>query len=152
MNVNVSATATARQMLTRPEGATMAEIIHATGAPQYNELKRMQACGYAIRKVRQGNATRYFAKPPAAPSFESTITSNGQVTIPKAVRERLGLRAGGKLRFTLEDGNRAVVTPAGHRLSDLFGILGKPPRSVTLEEMDEAIGQAAVERHLRSKG
>ena len=151
MNVNVSATATARRMFTRSEGATMAEIIHATGAPQYNELKRMQARGYAIRKVREGNATRYFADPPAAPSFESTITVNGQVTIPKAVRERLGLRAGGKVRFTLEDDNRAVVTPAGHRLSDLFGILGKPPRSITLEEMDEAIGRAAVDRHSRSK-
>ena len=151
MNVDVSATATARQMLTRPEGATMAEIIEATGAPQYNELKRMQARGYAIRKVKQGNATRYFASAPAAPSFESMITANGQVTIPKEVRDRLGLRAGGKVRFTLEDGNHASIAPAGHRLSDLFGMLGTPPRSVTLEEMDEAVKRAAVERYLRSK-
>lgn len=151
MNVDVSATATARQMLTRPGGATMAEIIEVTGAPQYNELKRMQARGYAIRKVKQGNATRYFASPPAAPSFESMITANGQVTIPKKVRDRLGLRAGGKVRFTLEDGDRASIESAGHRLSDLFGMLGTPPRSVTLDEMDEAVKRAAVERYLRSK-
>ena len=151
MNVNVSATATARQMLSRPEGATMAEIIAATGGAQYNELKRMEARGYSIRKVRQGNATRYFAKPPAAPSFEARVTNNGQVTIPKEVRERLGMRAGRKVRFTLEDDSRAVITAAGHRLSDLFGILGKPPRNVTLEEMDEAIGRSAVDRYLRSK-
>ena len=151
MNVNTSATAMARQMLTRPEGATMAEIIEATGAPQYNELKRMQARGYRIRRVRQGNATRYFAEAPAALSFESTITSNGQVTIPREVRQRLGLHAGGKVRFSVENGNRAVVTPAGHRLSDLFGMLGRPPRSLTLEEMDEAIGRAAVERFAKSK-
>ncbi|MFW6077425.1 MAG: AbrB/MazE/SpoVT family DNA-binding domain-containing protein [Hyphomicrobiales bacterium] len=147
----MSATATARQMFTRPEGATMAEVIEATGAPQYNELKRMQARGYAVRKVRQGNATRYFAEPPAAPSYEAAITGSGQVTIPKEVRERLGLRAGGKVRFTLEDDNRAVVAPAGHRLSNLFGMLGTPPRSLTSEEMDEVIRQAAIERHGRSK-
>jgi AbrB family looped-hinge helix DNA binding protein len=141
----------ARQMLTRPEGATMAEIIEATGAPQYNELKRMQARGYRIRRVRHGNATRYFAEAPAAPSFESTITSHGQVTIPKEVRERLGLHAGGKLRFTLDDGNRAMVTPAGHRLSELFGMLGSPPRRLSLDDMDQAIGRAAVERYARSK-
>ena len=151
MNVNMSATATARQMLTRPEGATMAEIIEATGAPQYNELKRLGARGYVIRRVRQGNATRYFAEAPADPSFESTITSNGQVTIPREVRQRLGLHAGGKVRFSVENGNRAVVTSAGHRLSDLFGMLGRPPRSLTPEEMDEAIGRAAVERFAKSK-
>ena len=151
MNVNASATTTARQMFSRPEGATMAEVIAATGAAQYNELKRMEARGYSIRKMRQGNATRYFATPPAAPSFEATITSNGQVTIPREVRERLGIRTGGKLRFTLEDDASAVITPTGHRLSDLFGILGKPPRNVTLEEMNEAIGRSAVDRYLRSK-
>jgi AbrB family looped-hinge helix DNA binding protein len=129
----------------------MDEIVAISGRTQYNTLKKLQGHGYRIRKLKEGGGTRYFAEPPNALSFDATVTSNGQVTIPKAVRETLGLRAGGKVRFTFEDGNRVHMAPAGHRLSDLFGILGKPPRSVTLEQMDEAIGQAAAERHARSK-
>jgi len=52
----------------------------------------------------------------------------------------------------VEDGDRIVVTNEGSKLSDLFGILGKPPRSLTLKEMDEVIAQAAVDRYLRSSG
>ena len=35
---------------------------------------------------------------------KTKITSKGQVTIPKEVRERLGLRPGDELEFTEEDG------------------------------------------------
>ncbi|MGZ8324676.1 MAG: AbrB/MazE/SpoVT family DNA-binding domain-containing protein, partial [Rhodoplanes sp.] len=47
------------------------------------------------------------ATPPAAPSFEATVTSKGQVTIPQEVREKLRLRSGHKLRFTIEGNGRA---------------------------------------------
>lgn len=152
MDERVSKTKIAEQMYTRPEGATMSDIIAATGSPQYNELKRLAARGYAVRRVKEGNETRYFASAPATPSYEATMTSKGQVTIPKEVRERLRLRSGHTVRFAVEDGDRAVITPIGTRLSDLAGILGKPKRSATLEEMDEAIRQAAVNRYLRAIG
>jgi antitoxin PrlF len=139
------------QLLTRSEGATMAEIIEATGGPQYNVLKRLEGRGYRVRKVKEGNTTRYFAEPPASESFEASVTSNGQVTIPKEIRERLRIRAGGKVRFTVEEADRVVMEAAGHRLGDLFGMLGVPPRRMSVEDMDEAIRRAAVERHLRSK-
>jgi antitoxin PrlF len=146
----IPATKVAEQMLTRPGGATMAEIIAATGGPQYNQLKKLKARGYGIRELKEGRQTRYFAEPPAAPYFEAAVTSQGQVTIPKEVRERLGVRPGGKLRFTLEDRHRVVLTAAGHSILDLVGILPKPKRAMTIKEMDEAIGRAAVERYLRS--
>ena len=142
----------AEQMMTRPDGATMDEIVAATGGPQYNVLRRLEGRGYRIRKVKDGRATRYFAKAPAIPSYEATVTDKGQVTIPKEIRERLRLGAGAKIRLTVEDGDRIVVTNEGSKLSDLFGILGKPPRSLTLKEMDEVIAQAAVDRYLRSSG
>jgi AbrB family looped-hinge helix DNA binding protein len=142
----------AEQLMTRPNGATMDEIIAVTGGPQYNVLKRLEARGYRLRKVKEGRETRYFAQAPASPSYEATVTSKGQITLPKEVRERLRVRDGGKVRFTFEDGDRIVVTNGGPRLSDLFGILGKPPRSATLEEMDEAIRDAAVARYLRAVG
>jgi len=57
----------AEQMMTRPDGATMDEIVAATGGPQYNVLRRLEGRGYRIRKVKEGRATRYFAKAPATP-------------------------------------------------------------------------------------
>jgi AbrB family looped-hinge helix DNA binding protein len=143
-------TKVAEELLTAPAGATMAEIRKATGGPQYNVLSKLEGRGYTIRKVKEGHATRYFAVPPGAPSFEATVTSQGQITIPKEIRERLRLHAGSKLRLVLETGDRVVMTAADLSIKRLFGILGKPPRSATLEEMDEAIAQAAVERYRRS--
>lgn len=151
MNDHVSKAKIARDMYTRPGGATMREIIAATGGPHYNELKRIRAQGYSVRKVKEGNETRYFASAPSGPSFEATITSKGQVTVPKEIRQRLGVRAGGKVRFSVEDGRVTVAAPRSSIL-DLVGVLPKPKRTVTIEEMNEGIRQAAVNRFLRAVG
>jgi AbrB family looped-hinge helix DNA binding protein len=150
MDEHLPGTKRAERLVTQPNGATMAEIIAATGGPQYNVLKKLEARGYRVRRVKEGKETRYFATPPAALSYEATVTSKGQVTLPKEVRERLRVRAGGKVRFTFEEGDRIAVARGGSRLSDLFGILGKPRRHATLEQMDEAVRQGAVQRYLRS--
>lgn len=150
MDENLPGTKVAERLMTRPGGATMDEIVVATGGPQYNALRRLEGRGYRIRKIKEGKATRYFATAPAAPSYDATVTGKGQVTLPKEVRERLRLNAGSKVRFTLEEGDRVIVAHGGERLRDLFGILGKPPRSATLEQMDEAIKRAAVDRYLRA--
>jgi len=152
LNKHISGTELASRLLTQPNGATMAEIIAETGGPQYNVLKRLEARGYRVRKVKEGRATRYFVEPPAAPSYEATVTSKGQITLPKEMRKRLRLREGDKVRFTAEDGGRIVMARAGHSIRDMFGILGEPPRNLTLEEMDEVIRQAAVDRFLRAVG
>jgi antitoxin PrlF len=152
MNEYLPGTKLAERLITQPSGATMAEIIAATGGPQYNVLKRLEARGYRLRKVKEGRETRYFAQAPAARSYEATVTSKGQVTLPNDVRKRLRLHEGDKVGFTFEGGDRVVVTKGGPRISDLFGILGKPPRSLTLEEMDEVIKEAAVDRYLRAVG
>jgi antitoxin PrlF len=150
MNEHIPGTKLAEQLVTQPSGATMAEIIAATGGPQYNVLKRLAARGYRVSKVKEGKETRYFAEAPATPSYEATVTSKGQVTLPKEVRACLRLRAGDKVRFTV-DHERIVVERAELSIRDLFGILGKPRRSATLEQMDEAVWRHAVERYLRSK-
>src|SRR5262249_42945015 len=141
----------AERLMARPEGATMDEIVAATGGPQYNVIKRLENRGYRIRKAQEGKTTRYFAMPPASPSYEATVTGKGQVTIPKEVRDHLGARPGGKLRFVMKSGNRVEITPVELSIQRLFGILGKPPRPATLEEMDEGIRRAVVAKYLRSQ-
>lgn len=76
----------------------------------------------------------------------ATITSKGQVTIPREVRAGLGVSAGDRLDFILlEDGNYAIV-PAGGSIRSLRGIIRRPARPVSLEEMQAAIESGATGR------
>lgn len=85
----------------------------------------------------------------SADGERATLTSKGQVTIPKAIREQLGLEPGIKLHFWVDPTGRIVVTPLTVKLEDLVGILPKPDRPLTVEEINDAIVQAAVERATR---
>jgi antitoxin PrlF len=69
----------------------------------------------------------------------STITSKGQTTIPKAIRDRLGLKPGDRIEFLIEEGDRVVMIPATLSLADLAGCLPAPQKPVSLAEMDRAI-------------
>jgi antitoxin PrlF len=78
------------------------------------------------------------------------VTSKGQTTVPKEVRDFLGLEEGTQVEWTVEDG-KAIVRPRTLRAVDLAGFLGKPPSGVhlTIEQMNDAIGEAAAERFRR---
>ena len=141
----------AERLLARPEGATMDEIIAATGGPQYNVLKRLEARGYAVRKVREGRGTRYFVKPPANPTYEFSVNDKGQVTLPKGLREEMRVYEGQKLEASVENGN-LVIKKKSNSITRLAGVLGKAKRHVSLKEIDETIAQAAVDRFLRAVG
>lgn len=59
----------------------------------------------------------------------STISSKGQVTVPQQIRKRLGLEAGDRVEFVVED-ERTVIRPARSKenpLQKYFGILGRFP-------------------------
>lgn len=83
--------------------------------------------------------------------MESTVTSKGQTTIPKEVREHLGLKAGSKVKYFVDlDGRISML--AVRPVSDLRGILkSKRKKPVSLKEMDEGIVTAVAERDRRSK-
>ena len=60
------------------------------------------------------------------------VTSKGQVTIPREIRRRLGIRKGSKEAFSLEDGRvemRLMTPPAAAAISG-FGMLKSPRPSV----------------------
>ncbi len=78
--------------------------------------------------------------------FVATMTSKGQMTVPKEVRDDLNIKPGDKIEFVKERGHY-LFKPRNLKASDLAGILGKPPggRGMTVKEMDEALGQALAE-------
>lgn len=74
----------------------------------------------------------------------ATITSKGQITIPQQVRTDMGLTAGDRVDFIrMEDGHYAVV-PASHSIKSLKGIIPRPDRPVSLEDMQAAIEAGAT--------
>lgn len=70
-------------------------------------------------------------------SDATTMTTKGQVTVPRDIRERLGLKSGDKMAFTLLSDGTVVMRPKTRRLADLAGLLTRPGQpSVALEEMN----------------
>jgi AbrB family looped-hinge helix DNA binding protein len=74
----------------------------------------------------------------------STLTSKGQITIPKDVREALHLEPGDRLDFMIQDDGRVLFQPATVKAQELKGILQrKGRRPVTLADMHAAIARRA---------
>ena len=77
----------------------------------------------------------------------ATITTKGQLTIPKTIRESLQLHSGDKVEIIVTDTKEAIMRPISKKVDDLFRKLHKPGRkSVTLEEMDEAVARKMKEK------
>jgi antitoxin PrlF len=81
--------------------------------------------------------------------MESAITAKGQATIPKAVREHLGLKPGDRVKFLVHPDGSVVLLPR-LPVTALRGML-KPRRRVTVEQMNEAIAAQAAERGARRR-
>ena len=81
----------------------------------------------------------------------STVTSKGQITIPKRVREMLGLQAHDRVVFTPGADGEVLLTAEAHAADALFGLLKhrKPAEPVPVEEMDNAIVQRRQQRAQR---
>ena len=68
----------------------------------------------------------------------ATVTSKGQVTIPKEIRDALGVTAGDKIIFRRKDSGEIVVEAATIDLMSLAGMLKPKRKGVSIEDMNEA--------------
>ncbi len=72
------------------------------------------------------------------------VTSKGQITIPKPVRDGLGVESGDRVEFVeLERGVYTVVA-ATRDIRDLKGVIPKPAKPVSIEDMNKAVRRHAV--------
>lgn len=72
--------------------------------------------------------------------MRSTLTSKGQTTIPKAIRDHLNLRPGQRIDYVVEEGGKVVLKPASYDLSDLAGSLHRADGpTLTVEQMSEVV-------------
>ncbi|MBW4544719.1 MAG: AbrB/MazE/SpoVT family DNA-binding domain-containing protein [Symplocastrum torsivum CPER-KK1] len=74
----------------------------------------------------------------------ATVTTKGQVTIPKEIRDYLKLETGSKVEFLIDENGDVKVVPLNVPLEALSGVLHRPGmKTATLEEMDTAIAEGA---------
>ena len=75
----------------------------------------------------------------------ATLTTKGQVTIPANVRQRLGLTSGDRIEFVEIEGGFAIK-PAIDDVRSLKGLLRKPAKAVSIEDMNASIRQRGAGR------
>jgi AbrB family looped-hinge helix DNA binding protein len=76
----------------------------------------------------------------------ATVTSKGQITLPKAVRERLGVDAGDKVEFIEMQPGVFRLVAATRDVRDLKGVIPKPASPVSVEDMGRVIARMGGRR------
>lgn len=81
----------------------------------------------------------------------ATMTSKGQVTIPKLIREELHLRTGDRLDFQVEENGTLRIRPLSKKVSEVFGAFSPkaPETPFSDQEIKERLSQAFREGDLR---
>ena len=80
----------------------------------------------------------------------SKITSKGQTTIPISIREALGIKPGDEVTYEVNDGKVSIYRRRS--ALEFAGVLYDSNRKpLTIEEMNSAWQEAAVERYERSR-
>ena len=78
----------------------------------------------------------------------ATLTSKGQITLPKEIRDRLQLDAGSTLDFELLPDNTIVARAIKPDARRIRGLLKSPhAKTLTVEEMDEGIVRHVRKQH-----
>ena len=86
---------------------------------------------------------------PAFPPLETRVTSQGQVSVPAAIRRKLGVEPGSTLQW-IQRGDEVVVRRrVGSTFEEMHKILfpNGPPKPISLKQMDDAIGDYMREKH-----
>ena len=74
----------------------------------------------------------------------AVVTSKGQITIPKPVRDGLGVESGDRVEFVEREPGVYTVVAATRDIRDLKGMIPKPAKPVSVEDMNKAIRRHAV--------
>jgi len=72
----------------------------------------------------------------------ATLTSKGQITLPKEIRDQLKLEPGSRIDFVVDRKGKVTLKPLNDDLESLCGMLkSRAKHPVSIEEMNEAIAR-----------
>ncbi len=75
----------------------------------------------------------------------ATLTSKGQITVPKSVRDQLGLETGDRIEFVETEAGAFSIIPATRDVKALKGIVSAK-KAVSIEEMQQAVRRRAAQK------
>lgn len=79
---------------------------------------------------------------------KAKVTSKGQVTIPKKIREKLNLKPGDKLLFEETKQGEVKISTQKKSIKDLRGILRRPGQKArSVEEMNKGIAEYLKQKY-----
>ncbi len=82
----------------------------------------------------------------------STVTDKGQVTLPKAIRDRLGIRPGTRIDFEVQADDTLKGRVLTRGAAGLFGLIARKGEAArSLDEIDAGVTEAVVERARRKR-
>ena len=87
--------------------------------------------------------------------YNAKVTSKGQVTIPKQVREELGLEPGSSITFELNGAGKAAIWSPLQVMRSYYGTVPLPPGMTGTDLADKAEEiwtEEALKRFRRSRG
>lgn len=73
----------------------------------------------------------------------ATVTSKGQITIPKEVRDALGLESGDRVEFVAGAPGVYEIVAASKDVRELKGMIARPRKPVSVEDMRKAVARRA---------
>jgi AbrB family looped-hinge helix DNA binding protein len=83
----------------------------------------------------------------------ATVTSKGQITLPKDIRMHLGVGAGDRVEFRITADGTVTVTPQSGSARRLFGFLGRQDlNGIPVEAMDSAVAETLADDLERTRG
>ena len=75
--------------------------------------------------------------------MQTTLTSKGQITLPKSLRDKLKLNPGDRVEFFIDDEQGARLVVKHVSVTMLKGMLPRPSQPVSTEDMDKAVREGA---------
>jgi len=83
----------------------------------------------------------------------STVTDKGQITLPKALRDRLGIQPGSKVEFAWQPDDTVQMRVLARGSAGLFGLLEQPGEAArSLDEIDAGVTATVVARARKPRG
>ncbi len=79
---------------------------------------------------------------------QAKVTSKGQITIPKKIREKLNISPGDRINFVEEEDGKIKIYPQKKSIERLKGILYRPgQKALSIEEMNEGVTEYLREKY-----
>ena len=91
------------------------------------------------KKGKESIAQAFLDSYPDSRTHTTKVTAKGQITVPKLIREHLKIAKGDRIEFLIGINGTVTIMPATADVRALKGMVKKPAKTVTVEDMNQVI-------------